>query len=205
MLSFLLALPTLDLLENSCHLFLPASSSLRGLIFFVFGALSAVSAAASSAALEVWCSGYKLAAADMTPGVLEFGAPGGVSSREGVGGAEREGEAVESALRLVPTTVAGFAADEKEGAAVVGLALEETGRMSFARTVSVVSSILNLTAYMGAVEEPVMDVMRAGYQALSMDQRARTLSLTLYATGPAMAWSGSSAGPPGLRDRWFWW
>ena len=37
-----------------------------------------------------------------------------------------------------------------------------SGRMSRARSVSIVSYDLNLTVYMGAVAEPVTDMMRAG-------------------------------------------
>lgn len=36
------------------------------------------------------------------------------------------------------------------------------GLISFARSVSVDPSALNLTVYMGEAEEPVIDVMRAG-------------------------------------------
>lgn len=69
MLSFLVLWPlaNLDLELNSCHLLLPASSSLVALIFLNLGFAS--SAGFSAASRFFWASsGLILAAAEMTPG-----------------------------------------------------------------------------------------------------------------------------------------
>lgn len=82
MLSFLLLLPNFDFELNSCHLFLPASSSFLALIFLAFGGL----AAALSDSASFFASGYTVAPAEETTpgagadGIGAVGGGGGASA-----------------------------------------------------------------------------------------------------------------------------
>src|SRR5690606_24461870 len=110
---FLAALPNFPLVVNSCHLFLPFSSSLVALIFLNLG--RGFSSSFSAAALAACACGYISAAADRTMPLL---AEVGVSD---------DGLAV-----AVPPVLLD---------AVIPSALRfcATGRISLARSVSAVS------------------------------------------------------------------
>ena len=129
-LSFFATLPTLPLVEKSCHLFLPASNSLFALTFLGTFAGRIGPSLTLLGSLFAWLAsvGSMLAAAEITPEFM------GALGSDGVAG--------------LPS-------------AFLFLSLE-MGLRSCAERVSVTVYPLNVTMYIGLLDDPVIEVILAG-------------------------------------------